>query len=172
MRPSAPCSASRACCATCSTANRGAADRVPLREELDFVRDYLDLETLRLGPRLSVAWRIDDAALDAAIPPLTLQPLVENAIVHGIAPRAEPGTVQIDAERPGAAADLVLRVRDDGARLRLATRAVDGRARIGLSALRRRFELDYDGRARLDIRSAPGQGFCVEIVIPANEQES
>ena len=49
-------------------ANRGAADRVPLREELDFVRDYLDLETLRLGTRLAVAWRIDDAALDAADP--------------------------------------------------------------------------------------------------------
>lgn len=155
-------------------ANRGAADRVPLREELDFVRDYLDLETLRLGTRLVVTWRIDDAALDAAVPPLTLQPLVENAIIHGIAPRAEPGTVQIEAERPNAAADLVVRVRDDGAGCAWpppapATGHTGG---IGLGALRRRFALDYGGRARLDIRSAPGQGFCVEIVIPANEQES
>src|SRR5688572_12079291 len=123
--------------------NRGTADRVPLREELDFVRDYLDLEILRLGTRLAVAWRIDDAALDAAIPPLTLQPLVENAIVHGIAPRAEPGTVQIEAERPSVGADLVLRVRDDGPGCiwpAPATGRADG---IGLGTLRRRFELDY-----------------------------
>ena len=153
--------------------NRGAADRVPLRDELDFVRDYLDLETLRLGTRLAVAWRIDDAALDAAIPPLTLQPLVENAIVHGIAPRAEPGTVQIEAERPNADADVVLRVRDDGAGC-VWPRApsTDRAGGIGLGTLRRRFELDYGGRARVDIRSAPNQGFCVEIVIPANEHES
>jgi signal transduction histidine kinase len=153
--------------------NRGAADRVPLRDELDFVRDYLDLETLRLGTRLAVAWRIDDAALDAAIPPLTLQPLVENAIVHGIAPRAEPGTVQIEAERPNVDADVVLRVRDDGAGcVWPPAPSTERDGGIGLGTLRRRFELDYGGRARVDIRSAPNQGFCVEIVIPANEQES
>ncbi|MEO7009395.1 MAG: histidine kinase, partial [Caldimonas sp.] len=73
---------------------RGAFDRVPLRDELDFVRDYLALEALRLGPRLRVDWQIDPATIDDAIPPLTLQPLVENSIVHGIAPQLAGGTVR------------------------------------------------------------------------------
>ena len=96
-------------------ANRGAADRVPLREELDFVRDYLGLESLRLGARLAVVWKIDEAASEETIPPLTLQPLVENAIVHGIAPRTETGTVQIECTRLAPPDRLLLRVKDDGA---------------------------------------------------------
>ncbi|MBS0448411.1 MAG: histidine kinase [Proteobacteria bacterium] len=147
---------------------RGAADRVALQEELDFVRDYLALESLRLGQRLRVDWQIDDAVLDDMIPPLTLQPLVENSIVHGIAPRVEGGTVRIEARRRWEA--LVLRVADDGAGCVWPPTApaenTPRRGGLGLSALRRRFELDYDGQARLDVRSAPGAGFSVDILIP------
>ncbi len=110
-------------------ANRGAADRVPLREELDFVRDYLGLESLRLGARLAVVWQIDAAATEETIPPLTLQPLVENAIVHGIAPRTETGTVHIECSRLAPPDRLLLRVRDDGAGCDLAAGRAAGRRR-------------------------------------------
>jgi sensor histidine kinase YesM len=152
-------------------ANRGAADRVPLREELDFVRDYLGLESLRLGTRLAVVWEIDEAATEEAIPPLTLQPLVENAIVHGIAPRTETGTVRIECIRLAPPDRLLLRVKDDGAGCVWPPVAAKAGG-VGLGALSRRFDLDYGGKARFSVRSAPGQGFCVEIVLPANDDES
>ena len=152
-------------------ANRGAADRVPLREELDFVRDYLGLESLRLGTRLAVVWEIDEAATEEAIPPLTLQPLVENAIVHGIAPRTETGTVRIECIRLAPPDRLLLRVKDDGAGCVWPPVAAKAGG-VGLGALSRRFALDYGGKARFSVRSAPGQGFCVEIVLPANDDES
>jgi hypothetical protein len=156
-------------------ANRGAADRVPLREELDFVRDYLELESLRLGARLAVVWNIDVGVGEDTIPPLTLQPLVENAIVHGIAPRTETGTVTIECVRLPPPDRLLLRVKDDGAGCAwppAAAPANTGKAvGVGLAALQRRFALDYGGKARFSARSAPGAGFCVEIVLPASDDE-
>jgi hypothetical protein len=148
---------------------RGSEDRVTLRDELDFVRDYLALEALRLGPRLQVQWLLDDAALDEAVPPLTLQPLVENSIAHGIAPRVAGGTVQISAQRSGTG--LQLFVADDGAgcdwaAVQAANQRAAGRSGVGLSALRRRFEIDYAGQARLAVQTAPGAGFRVDIFIP------
>lgn len=143
------------------------AGRAHLRDELDFVRDYLALESLRLGTRLRVEWQVDAATLDDELPPLTLQPLVENCIVHGIAPRLAGGTVRIEARRSAEAAALLLRVADDGAGCVWPVRAPEGRRQgIGLAALHRRFELDYAGQARMTVRSAPGAGFHVEITIP------
>ena len=160
---------------------RGANDRVRLGDELDFVRDYLALEALRLGPRLRVNWQIDPATLDAAVPPLTLQPLVENSINHGIAPRVQGGTVHIESRHePGAQgqpAALALRVSDDGpgcqwplpaAAAAPASSPRPRRGGVGLGALLRRFELDYEGQARLAVRTSPGAGFCVDIRIPLN----
>ncbi len=74
---------------------------VSLEEELALCRRYLALEQLRLGDRLKIDWRTDDALNRQAIPPLTLQPLVENAIYHGIQPRPEGGTVVIESQRTG-----------------------------------------------------------------------
>ena len=144
---------------------RSAGDRVSLEDELDFVRDYLALESLRLGARLKVDWRIDPATLGDEIPPLTLQPLVENSIVHGIAPQIAGGTVTIASRRRTGPDALALTVEDDGAGCRWPPLATSSSG-VGLSALRRRFELDFDGRARLDVRSAPGTGFHVDILIP------
>jgi len=142
---------------------RGAADRVPLRDEIDFVRDYLALEALRLGPRLQVQWQLDGTVLEHGIPPLTLQPLVENAIQHGIAPRVAGGTVSITAARRGER--LVLVVADDGS-----GSSSNHGSGVGLSALRRRFALDYGGRAELAVHTAPGAGFRVEISIPVGDE--
>lgn len=155
-------------------AERAPNGRVPLADEIAFVRDYLALEQLRLGTRLAVAWEIDaDAALEATVPPLTLQPLVENAVVHGIAPRPGPGTVRIACRRE-ADGGCRLEVADDGAGCAWPPEPAAGRrgGGIGLSALRRRFELDYGGRARFDVRTAPGAGFAVAIAIPADAADA
>ena len=163
---------------------RAAGERVTLREEVDFVRDYLALEALRLGPRLQVQWQLDESLLDEPLPPLTLQPLVENSITHGIAPRVAGGTVQIHAQRSEGGLSLV--VADDGVGCAApdgpvkasATSTAKGRSGpapspnpnagtgVGLSALRRRFALDYGGRARLLVNTAPDAGFRVDIFIP------
>ena len=148
---------------------RSASDRVALDHELEFVRDYLALESLRLGARLKVDWRIDPATLGDEIPPLTLQPLVENSIVHGIAPQVAGGTVTIASRRrrtPEAVDALELGVSDDGAGCRWPLTAPAPGHGVGLGALRRRFELDFDGQARFDVRSSPGNGFHVDILIP------
>jgi hypothetical protein len=75
----------------------GSSDLISLKEELSFIRAYLDLEHMRLGTRLAVQWRIAPDAESALIPQLLLQPLVENAIVHGIAPAREGGWIAIEA---------------------------------------------------------------------------
>lgn len=148
---------------------RGADSRVSLAEELDFVRDYLALEALRLGPRLAVQWEIDPQTLEDEIPPLSLQPLVENSILHAVAPRTQGGCVSISARRDALAEGLALTVQDDGPGCdprQLAQPQPGARRGIGLSALQRRFALDFEGRARFKIHTAPGAGFRVDLWIP------
>jgi len=148
---------------------RSASDRVPLGDEIAFVRDYLALEGLRLGPRLAVAWELDPATLDDEIPPLSLQPLVENSVLHGVAPRVKGGSITIASRRNALNNGLELRVEDDGPGCDPARVAGDGpapRRGIGLAALQRRFAIDYDGRARMQVHTAPGAGFRVELWIP------
>src|SRR4029077_7630775 len=74
---------------------------VPLAQEMQIVRAYLEVEQLRLGDRLKVEFHVDEAALGLPVPVLSVQPLVENAIKHGIAQRAEPGYVSVRIERRG-----------------------------------------------------------------------
>jgi hypothetical protein len=147
---------------------RSVDDRVPLAEEIEFVRDYLALESLRLGKRLQVDWQLDPATFGDEIPPLSLQPLVENAVQHGIAPRVNGGTVGIRSARNPTNRGLELSVEDDGAGCEPARLDDPASARpgIGLTALRRRFALDYEGRARLQIHTRPGAGFRVDLWIP------
>lgn len=81
---------------------RNASDRlIPLKEELQLCRQYLDLESLRLGDRLHVNWSLDDEASEQGIPPLTLQPLLENAVYHGIQPLTAGGTIEVKTETRG-----------------------------------------------------------------------
>jgi len=145
---------------------RSASGRVPLAEEIEFVRDYLALESLRLGSRLHIDWQLDPATLQDEIPPLSLQPLVENSVLHGVAPRAQGGSISIRAARD-ADQGLALSVEDDGPGCDPTTldAAPKGRG-IGLAALKRRFALDYEGRARLQVNTAPGAGFRVHLWIP------
>lgn len=146
---------------------RGARETVPLDEELRFVDLYLSIERARLGDRLQVSMEIDDDARDVMVPSLSLQPLVENAIRHGVAPRAHGGTIVVRAELQ--AQQAVLTVSDDGVGMPSARTAGEPSTTgtgIGLDALRKRLFARYGERATLQIITAPDAGFAVRLQLP------
>jgi two-component system, LytTR family, sensor kinase len=143
--------------------NRQRSEEVPLEEELGFVRTYLALERLRLGDRLRVVEEIDPEALECLVIAFSLQPLVENAIRHGIAPRAGEGTLRLSAALVND--QLVLEVADDGAGADAAR--VAEASGVGLSAVRQRLETRWGRRAAMDIVTAPRSGFLVRMTVPA-----
>lgn len=134
---------------------------VTLREELDFLERYVEIQKVRFSDRLEVNIAIDPAALAARIPNLLLQPIVENAILHGIAPKPTPGRVDVLAHVTGDM--LHLEVRDDGMGLPAARTGQPG---IGLANTRSRLEKIYGSRHRLTLTSVPGKGVAVHIEIP------
>jgi signal transduction histidine kinase len=144
---------------------RSAREDVPLGDELQFVRDYLALEQLRLGDRLRITETVDPESLDCIVPSLTLQPLVENAIKHAVAPRSAGGTIAIEAKLEGNR--LVMEVRDDGPGADLA--ALDHAEGMGLRAVRQRIRTRYDEAARFVVTTTPGEGFSVRVEIPVRE---
>ena len=139
---------------------RSAADDVPLDEEIQLVRDYLWIEQLRLGTRLRTELEVDDDALRCTIPTFVLQPLVENAVKHAVAPREAGGCIAVTARRAGDT--LVLAVEDDGPGLGGES---SGRG-IGLANTRDRLRARYGDDARLSLEAARGGGLCATIRIP------
>jgi signal transduction histidine kinase len=143
-----------------------------LSREIELVSCYLRIQQHRFGERLAVRWQVDDEARGARVPALVLQSLVENAVVHGLAPRPRGGTLEIHAARvrEGAGDDLRLVVRDDGVGLPPAPEGDDprGAARdgIGLSNARDRLQQLYGAAQRLEIETAPGQGTTIRLAIP------
>ena len=134
---------------------------VPLAEELGFVKGYLEIEQLRLGARLRVHWDVEPQVLQLRVPSLLLQPLVENAIQHGIAPAAEAGELTIRAQR--VEEFLHLQVRDTG--LGAATGEPPRGRGIGLSNTRLRLQKLYGERHRFDLSLEAG--CVVNVHIPA-----
>ncbi len=126
---------------------------VPLSEELAFIDGYLEIERARFGERLRVEWDVAGAARDARVPGLVLQPLVENAVGHGIARVPGGGTVRITARTPEG--ELVVEVDDDGAGLKEPVRSPTGDGH-GLGNVRRRLRALYGDRASLEVLPAPG----------------
>jgi signal transduction histidine kinase len=139
------------------------AHEVTLRQELEFLENYLEIERERFPDRLEDRMDVDPAVLDTRVPSLILQPVVENAIKHGIAPRPEAGRIDIRAERVNGS--VRVQVHDDGAGL---PRDVGdrGAGRVGLSNMRERLERMYGGGCRLELCDAPGGGTVVSISIP------
>jgi LytS/YehU family sensor histidine kinase len=144
------------------TFDRSGANQVPLQQELEFLQKYLEIEQTRFQDRLTVRFEIDPDTLDAEVPRLILQPLVENAIQHGIAPRTGPGEVQVASGREGAR--LWLEVRDDGVGLNAGARA-RLRSGIGLANTRDRLACLYGDGHRLDFSDGE-PGLSVRIDIP------
>jgi two-component system, LytTR family, sensor kinase len=133
---------------------------VPLEEEMHIVKAYLDVERLRLGDKLRIEIHVRPDAQSVPIPILSIQPLVENAVKHGIAPLAGGGLIQIDASI-GAECELIISVRDSGPGF-----SESNRTGVGLENVERRLELCYGGGARLSIESSPA-GSEVSVRIPA-----
>ena len=135
---------------------------VTVRQEMEFLDRYIEIQKTRFSDRLNVDIAIEPAAMEARIPNLLLQPLVENAILHGIAPKSAPGKVAISGRVENGW--LHLEVRDDGPGLVDGTRqAKEG---IGLRNTRERIAKIYGPQGQLLLRSEPGAGVTVRIVIP------
>ena len=133
---------------------------VPLEDEMRIVRAYLDVERLRLGDKLRLEISVTNEALSVPIPILSIQPLVENAVKHGIAPLAAGGLLQIRAGIDSEGA-LLISVRDSGPGF-----SKSNRNGVGLENVQRRLELCYGGDAGLAIESS-GAGSQVTVRIPA-----
>lgn len=131
---------------------------VPLRRELAFIEAYLGIERIRFQERLSVRVEVPAELMGARVPAFILQPLVENALKHGLSGRARGGTVILRARRDTDL--LLLEVQDDGEGF------VSGMEGVGLSNVRSRMGLLYAGRHRLDILGSPGRGTLVVLGMP------
>jgi signal transduction histidine kinase len=156
---------------------RSAGEFATLGEEVDLIESYLDVELARFEERLRVMIDVPYPVRELLVPSLLLQPIVENAIKHGIAPRKAGGTVVVEARlAPGASDEssladrLYLWVRDTGAGASDKELA-RGRARgVGLNNLERRLQCIYGGSASISLTSTPGAGTTVEIQLPVNAQ--
>ena len=148
-----------------ATLDSGGAEEVPLEQELALLERYLDIERIRFHDRLQVDVQVEPDCLAAAVPNLILQPLVENAIRHGIAARPGAHRIEIRAARGGES--LLVRVRDDGAGL--ADGAEPG---VGLGNSRARIEQLYGSDGRLELANIDGgRGLEVTLAIPFRTTE-
>jgi len=143
--------------------DRSKPQEVPLNEELAFLDRYLAIELTRFSDRLHVAKQIESGVLDALVPYLILQPLVENAIRHGIEPREDAGHLAISARRNDG--KLEMRVTDDGAGLADVS-AAQRKEGIGLSNTRSRLRHLYGENFRFELVEAPSGGLEAQIDIP------
>jgi sensor histidine kinase YesM len=149
-----------------ATLDTAQAQEVPLRQELDFIETYLEIEQARLGARLRIRFEIEPEARDALVPNLILQPLVENAVRHGIAPRSEGGRIMVRARR--VASGLELEVEDDGPGL---SATLPGRSRegLGLANTRARLAALYGPGHRLELGAGEHGGLRAQVRLPFRE---
>jgi LytS/YehU family sensor histidine kinase len=134
---------------------------VPLAQELEFLERYLEIERTRFSDRLVVRIEVAPETLDASTPYLILQPLVENAVRHGIAVRATPGCVIVRAVRDGGM--LVLEVKDDGSGIRSVASSNNG---LGISSTRERLERLYGDAHTFELSNAAEGGLAVKLAFP------
>lgn len=136
---------------------------VTLGEELTFLDDYLAIESARFEERMAVSVHADEGLLETRVPGFLLQPIVENAIRHGIAPRLAGGTVDVTATSVDSR--LILRVRDNGVGLPAGWQLSRDRG-VGLENVAARLEHLYGGAASLRIEPAEGGGVDVRVDLP------
>jgi len=133
---------------------------VPLGRELDLARGYAEIEAMRLGPRLIVNWQCQGAPLDALVPPLILQPLLENAVYHGIEPSESGGVVNVTVFLKGEQLSLVVR---NPCQLQAQRRTTGNQ--MALTNIRERLALHFDAEAEMSAYEA-GDEFVVQIRMP------
>jgi len=145
--------------------DEGGNDEVLLMDEWAFTSAYLDLESVRFGSRLRVDVDIDSDAMSCAVPPFSLQPLVENCVRHAIDQRPEGGLIQIRAGVDDTT--LIITVKDDGPGSDSVREVDEGH---GLGDLRRRLEALYGTESAVEVTTGSGDGFLVTLSIPAGER--
>ncbi|MDA3958997.1 sensor histidine kinase, partial [Oceanispirochaeta sp.] len=139
---------------------------VPLKASLELIESYLAIQKIRFGKRLSYSIHVPDRYSQQPVPKLILQPLVENAVIHGLEQKMEPGMITLTAwDQEG---DLILEVRDDGEGMSIQWSANEaaGSHSVGLSNVHRRLELLYGEPYGLTIESQPGEGTIIRVRIP------
>jgi two-component system LytT family sensor kinase len=141
----------------------------PLRDELEFIDDYLSIEQIRFGEKLRVEKHIEAETSDMLVPSMLLQPLVENSIRHGLSGKVEGGTVTLRARRNGAR--LVLEIEDDGVGIPEARLSGILNKGIGVSNVKERLKVLYNQDYRMLIDSQPGRGTRIEIEVPQMQSE-
>ena len=143
----------------------GALQAHTLQNEFDRLRDYLELMAIRMGPRLWLVLELPEALARHPLPPLLLQPLVENAICHGLEPHVAGGEIRVSARQSGS--DLLLTVSDSGA-------GCDGapQAGFGLAQVRERLATAYGGADRLSWHSKANQGTRVVLRLPLRSDQT
>ena len=134
---------------------------VPLRQEIDFLRMYVEIEQVRFQDRLQIVWDLAPDTLDAAVPTLLWHPVLENAIRHGVTPLAGLGRIVIASRRNGEA--LVLEIRDNGKGLPAGGIAREG---VGLRNIRERVDQLYGARAHFTLEPALGGGTVATLRLP------
>ncbi|HEY1340324.1 MAG TPA: histidine kinase [Bryobacteraceae bacterium] len=145
------------------TLDSAGVQEVTLKSEMEYLDKYLEIEQVRFGERLEVRRAIEAETLDLMVPNLALQPLAENAVRHGIAPRAGGGRLEIAARVEPSG--LVVEVTDDGPGA-----ACDIREGVGLANTRARLAQLYGDTARLELSQPPGGGFRARLVLPARTE--
>jgi LytS/YehU family sensor histidine kinase len=146
---------------------------IPLSRELELLRLYLDIMQVRFQGKLAIEMDIDDDVTDALVPSFVLQPLVENAVMHGVTKLEGEGRIELRARRSGD--DLIITVRDNGPGIDAAAQrrpeALDhprgpGSGGVGLRSTRARLEQLYGAEHTLSLRPAPDGGAVAEVVLP------
>ncbi|HKC63490.1 MAG TPA: histidine kinase [Pyrinomonadaceae bacterium] len=132
---------------------------VTLNDELQFIEKYLAIEQVRFSDRLQVRWSINPEALDALVPEFILQPLVENAVRHGVSKRSEAGLIEIEGHE--ADGDLILSVRDNGPGY-----SAEAGAGVGLANTRARLETFFGEAGRLEVLKSEGGGTIATLRFP------
>ena len=137
----------------------------PLATEFVRLEDYLQLMAIRMGPRLRFTLVLPDELRAVPVPPLLLQPLVENAIRHGLEPRVDGGRIHVTARADSEWLELT--VTDTGIGFETAAPTPhDGGSHFGLTQVRERVAVAYEGRGRVTLTSAPGEGTTVRLRLP------
>ncbi|MBL0155739.1 MAG: histidine kinase [Bryobacterales bacterium] len=149
---------------------RNTENFTPLREELSFINDYLNIEMTRFGDKLKFVQEIEESTLDCQIPAMLLQPLIENSIKHGLSPKLEGGTVRLESryERRPEGLRLLLSVADDGIGIddtRL--ESILEQPGIGVSNVNERLLVLFGANYRLSVTSQLGEGTRTTIELPA-----
>lgn len=148
------------------TLDNAGTQQVPLRQEMEFLRGYLEIESIRFQERLQVTLDIEPEALDVQVPNLILQPIVENAIKYAVVLRAAAGHIQIRAQRQNGV--LRLQVQDDGPGLQLPRNSNKAtRGGVGLTNTQARLQQLYGNAHRFELSNAPAGGLLVSLEIPA-----